>query len=263
MTDLPDYPQAACLLIGDELLNGRTADANAHHLAGVLDRMGIPLVEIRVVPDETAAIVEAVRALKAKAALVFTSGGIGPTHDDITADAVAEAFGVSIAEDERALSALQAHYDEKGDALTPARRRMARIPYGAALIPNPVSGAPGFIIDGVHVMAGVPAIFRAMLDEIVRDLPKGPEETVLTVVGSGHESALADGLRDLQTALKGLKIGSYPGPTGTGGPLAIVCRSRNPATASQAARAVQALFAAQGITASIEEGQNRPAASSS
>ncbi|MEM9839822.1 MAG: molybdopterin-binding protein [Pseudomonadota bacterium] len=257
MTDFPDYPRAACLLIGDELLSGRTADKNAHHLAGQLHDRGIPLIEIRVVPDDAPAIISALRALKQNADIVFTSGGIGPTHDDITADAVAEALGVSIGEDEAALAVLQKHYDAKGEELTPARRRMARVPEGASLIPNSVSGAPGFTLDGVYVLAGVPTIFQAMLGAIIDDFRRGPEETVLTVVGTGHESALADGLRDLETALKGLKIGSYPGPTGAGGPLSIVCRSRNPETARQAARAVAALFQAQGSEATIEEGQLR------
>lgn len=258
MTDTSHPAVAACLLIGDELLSGRTRDANAHLLAQRLRARGIPLVEIRVVPDEEAAIVDAVRALKAKADLVFTSGGIGPTHDDITADAIAVATGRRLVEREDALAILRAHYDARGEELTPARRRMARIPEGADLIPNAVSGAPGFVIDGIHVMAGVPAIFASMLAAVEDGLPRGPEETVFTVIGEAQESTLAEGLRDLQTALKGLKLGSYPGPTGRGGPLAIVCTSRNAATAEQAAIAVKALFSAQGVDAVIERGMIRP-----
>ena len=125
MTQLPSFPNAGCLLIGDELLSGRTADVNAHRLAGRLHERGIPLIEVRVVPDEAPAIIEALRALKAKAGLVFTSGGIGPTHDDITADAVAEALHAPIRENEEALAMLKAHYDARGEELTPARRRMA------------------------------------------------------------------------------------------------------------------------------------------
>lgn len=257
MTSYPEFPRAACLLIGDELLSGRTQDRNAHHLAGILNGRGIPLVEVRIVPDETPAIVEAIRALSEKVDIVFTSGGIGPTHDDITADAIAEAFDRPISERDDALAILKAFYDAKGEELTPARRRMARIPDGADLIDNPVSGAPGFILGKVHVMAGVPAIFSAMVDVVAKALPQCPAETAFTVTGIGHESTLAAGLRDLETALKGLKIGSYPGPTGTGGPLSIVCKSHNPATAKQAAIAVKALFAAQGIEASVQEGQGK------
>jgi len=255
MTKYPKFPRAACLLIGDELLSGRTQDRNAHHLAGVLHGRGIPLIEVRVVPDETPAIVESVRELSEKVDILFTSGGIGPTHDDITADAIAEAFETPISERDDAIGILQAFYDAKGEELTEARRRMARIPEGAELIENKVSGAPGFILRNVHVTAGVPAIFAAMVEVVAETLPKGPEETVFTVTGVGHESTLAKGLLDLETALKGLKIGSYPGPTGTGGPLSIVCKSRNPATAQQAAMAVKALFATQGVQAEITEGQ--------
>lgn len=257
MTTDPTPPTAACLLIGDELLSGRTRDSNAHHLGSVLHSRGIRLIEVRIVPDDATEIVSALRALKDRAEFVFTSGGIGPTHDDITADAVAEALGLPIGEREDALEVLRSHYDAKGEEVTPARRRMARIPDGARLIPNRISGAPGFIAGSVYVMAGVPAIFAAMLDAIVDELPRGPEETAYTVIGEARESTLAEGLRDLQFALKGLKLGSYPGPLGTGGPLAVVCRSLDPATAEQAARAVKALFAAQGVDARIEPGQRR------
>ncbi|MEM1409934.1 MAG: molybdopterin-binding protein [Pseudomonadota bacterium] len=252
-------PTAACLLIGDELLSGRTQDKNAHHLAGVLHERGIALVEIRVVPDEAPAIIEAVQALSSKADLVFTSGGIGPTHDDITADAVARAFDTPIAERDDAVALLDDYYRRKGETLTEARRRMARIPKGAALIENTVSAAPGFKLGNVYVMAGVPAIFSAMLEAIQDDLPRGPEETAFSVIGEAKESTLAAALLDLQTALKGLKIGCYPGPTGTGGPLAVVCRSRHAPTAEQAALAVKGLFAAQGVDAVIEDGHHRPA----
>ncbi|MEM9809744.1 MAG: molybdopterin-binding protein [Pseudomonadota bacterium] len=255
MTDIT--PQAACLLIGDELLSGRTQDLNAHHLARVLADRGVPLIEIRVVPDQEDAVIRALHDFRETADLIFTSGGIGPTHDDITADAVAKAVGVAIDEREDALEMLRARYEARGEELTPPRRRMARIPEGAELIPNTVSGAPGFIIDNIHVMAGVPAIFQAMLASLDDKLPKGPQETVFTVTGELGESNLAEGLRDLEAALKGLKIGSYPGKTGTGGPLAIVCRSQNRKTAEQAALAVTGLFAAQGVAAELTEGDDR------
>ncbi|MEO0958017.1 MAG: competence/damage-inducible protein A, partial [Pseudomonadota bacterium] len=157
-------PTAGMLVIGDEILSGRTQDANAHHLARRMSALGIPLREIRVVPDEHDLIVGAVKALRGCVSYVFTSGGIGPTHDDITADAVAAAFGadIDVREDARAL--LAAYYAERGIELNAARLRMARIPEGARLIDNPVSVAPGFILGNVHVMAGVPSVFRAMLE---------------------------------------------------------------------------------------------------
>jgi molybdenum cofactor synthesis domain-containing protein len=153
-------PTAAMLVIGDEILSGRTRDSNTHHLAGELTRHGIDLREVRVVADDHAAIVAAVHALRTAYDHVFTSGGIGPTHDDITADAIAAAFAtpISIRADARAL--LQAHYDRQGTVLNEARLRMARIPDGASLIDNPVSAAPGFTLGNVHVMAGVPRCSR-------------------------------------------------------------------------------------------------------
>ena len=255
MSDL--IPTAACLLIGDELLSGRTQDSNAHHLAKSLSARGLPLVEVRIVPDQEERIVAAIRELKALADLVFTSGGIGPTHDDITAECVAKALGVAISEREDALDILARHYAERDQEVTPARRRMARIPDGAELIPNAITGAPGFRLEGVFVLAGVPAIFQSMLEALDDLLPRGPEETVFTVTGELGESMIADGLRDLEAALKGLKIGSYPGKTGTGGPLAIVCRSQIAKTAEHAALAVQGLFAAQGVTATVTKGDGR------
>ncbi len=156
-------PTAAMLVIGDEILSGRTRDSNLHHLAGALTAHGIALKEARVIPDDHATIVAAVRALKSTHDHLFTSGGIGPTHDDITADAVAEACDAPIGPRADAMALLQAHYDLQGLAFNAARQRMARIPEGATLIDNPISIAPGFSIANVHVMAGVPAIFEAML----------------------------------------------------------------------------------------------------
>src|SRR6056300_627950 len=150
-------PTAAMLVIGDEILSGRTRDANMHHLANELTAKGIALKEVRIVSDDHAGILEALNALRGSYDHVFTSGGIGPTHDDITADAVAAAFGVHIDVRADARALLQAHYDARGQELNEARLRMARIPDGAALIDNPVSTAPGFQIENVYVMAGVPS----------------------------------------------------------------------------------------------------------
>ncbi len=156
-------PTAAMLVIGDEILSGRTRDANMHFLAGELTKQGIVLKEVRVISDHHAAIVEAVNALRARYDEVFTSGGIGPTHDDITASAIADAFGVAIDVRDDARAILAEHYAKTGTELNEARLRMARIPDGARLIDNPVSRAPGFSIGNVHVMAGVPNIFQAMV----------------------------------------------------------------------------------------------------
>ena len=159
-------PTAAMLVIGDEILSGRTRDSNMHYLAGELTRIGIRLAEVRVVADEHAAIVAAVNALRAAYDNVFTSGGIGPTHDDITADAIAAAFGAPITHRADAMALLGAHYERQGLPFHEARQRMARIPDGAVLIENPISTAPGFTLGNVHVMAGVPSIFQAMVASV-------------------------------------------------------------------------------------------------
>jgi molybdenum cofactor synthesis domain-containing protein len=166
-------PTAAMLVIGDEILSGRTRDANMHHLARVLTERGIDLKEVRVVSDEPDAITDAVKALSAAYSHLFTSGGIGPTHDDITADNVARAFGthIDVREDARAL--LEAHYAKSGQDVNAARLRMARIPDGAELIDNPVSAAPGFTLRNVHVMAGVPSVFNAMVESLMPKLTGG------------------------------------------------------------------------------------------
>ena len=160
-------PTAAMLVIGDEILSGRTRDANMHYLAGQLTERGIDLREVRIVSDDREAIIGAVQTLSALYDHVFTSGGIGPTHDDITADCIAEAFGQDIDVRADAKAILQAHYDRSGLELNEARLRMARIPEGAGLIDNPVSAAPGFSLENVHVMAGVPSVFQAMVASVL------------------------------------------------------------------------------------------------
>ncbi len=250
----PQRPTAAMVAIGDELLNGRTRDANIHHLGGWLDKRGIDLVEVRIVPDVEDRIVDAVNALRDRADTVFTTGGIGPTHDDITADAIGVAFGVETTERDDALEVLREWYAAKGEEVTDRRRRMARVPEGARLIPNSVSGAPGFAIGNVHVLAGVPAIFQAMLDALDEEIVRGPTYTIYTVIGTSKESLIADGLLSLEAALKGVKIGSYPGKAGSGGPLAIVCKSLEPSIAKQAAEAVCGLFRAIGVEPELVEG---------
>ena len=164
---------AAILVIGDEILSGRTKDRNIGYIAEYLADIGVDLREARVVPDVEAEIVAALDALRARYDYVFTTGGIGPTHDDITADAVAKAFGVAIDEDPRVIAMMLERYQP--EELTPARRRMARIPSGADIIENPLSKAPGFRIGNVIVMAGVPSIMQAMLDNAVKRLETGAE----------------------------------------------------------------------------------------
>src|SRR5579872_4726729 len=158
---------AAILVIGDEILSGRTKDRNIGYIAEYLTNMGVELREARIVPDIEDEIIAALDALRARYTYVFTTGGIGPTHDDITADAVAKAFGAPIGEDPRAIALMMERY--KPEELTEARRRMARIPQGADLIANPVSRAPGFRLGNVFVMAGVPTVMQAMLDDAAKD----------------------------------------------------------------------------------------------
>ena len=203
-------PTAAMLVIGDEILSGRTRDANMHHLAQELTKVGIDLCEARVVSDDQARIVAALNDLRSAYDTVITSGGIGPTHDDITADAVAAAFGVhiDIRDDARAL--LQAHYDSRGMEFNDARKRMARIPDGATLIENPVSIAPGFSIGNVHVMAGVPSVFQAMVASVIPTLTGGAPILSQTLRVERGEGDIAGPLAQLAQDFPDLSIGSYP-----------------------------------------------------
>ncbi len=236
-------PTAAMLVIGDEILSGRTRDANMHHLAGQLTEAGIDLKEVRVVSDDRDAIIAATRALSKTYTHVFTSGGIGPTHDDITADCIAAAFDapIDIRDDARAL--LQAHYDRQGTTLNAARLRMARIPDGATLIDNPVSVAPGFRIKNVYVMAGVPSVFQAMVASVLPTLKGGaPLVSTSTRIERG-EGDIAGPLTDLAARFSDLSFGSYPyiknGVFGSN----IVIRGADKSTVDTATRALIAVFA--------------------
>lgn len=203
-------PTAAMLVIGDEILSGRTRDANMHHLAGELTKAAIDLAEVRVVSDDPDAITAAVKALSRSYTHVFTSGGIGPTHDDITADNVARAFDcpIDVRADARAL--LEAHYARTGLEINEARLRMARIPDGASLIDNPISTAPGFTIENVHVMAGVPAIFEAMLADVLPRLTGGQPVLSQFLQVLRGEGDIAGPLAELAAQYSDLSIGSYP-----------------------------------------------------
>jgi molybdenum cofactor synthesis domain-containing protein len=203
-------PTAAMLVIGDEILSGRTRDANMHYLAGEFTKHGIDLCEVRIVPDRREAIVLALDALRSAHDLVVTSGGIGPTHDDITADCVAAAFGVPIDVREDARAMLEAHYARTGTELNTARLRMARIPEGAMLIDNPVSAAPGFSIGNVHVMAGVPAIFQAMVASVLPTLTGGAPLLSQSLRVLRGEGDIAGPLGEVAAEFDDLQFGSYP-----------------------------------------------------
>ena len=199
---------AAMIVIGNEILSGRTQDLNINYAASKLVGVGVSLSQVRIVPDVAEDIIFAVNELRARVDYVFTSGGIGPTHDDITAQCIADAFGVALVDNGEARGLLGAHYG--GDDLSDARLRMAKIPVGAALIPNPVSAAPGFIIENVHVMAGVPRIMQAMIDHVCSTI-KGGDIVKSRSIPCGHtESKISAALADIQNAHSTVDIGSYP-----------------------------------------------------
>lgn len=233
---------AAVLVIGDEILSGRTRDANSHYIAHYLLQIGVETREIRVVPDVEAEIVTALDALRARYDYVFTTGGIGPTHDDITADAVAKAFDVEISEDPRAIALLLERI--KPEDLNEARRRMARIPHGAALVTNPISKAPGFWIGNVIVMAGVPAIMQAMLDDVAPKLVRGAKILSETIDAPGvPEGAYAAGLTELAKAYPQVSIGSYPSLREGKFFNQVVLRGRDEAVLAEAAAKAKAMLA--------------------
>jgi molybdenum cofactor synthesis domain-containing protein len=234
---------AAVLLIGDELLSGRTKDKNSGYIAEYLTNIGIELREVRIVPDVTAEIVAALNALRARYTYVFTTGGIGPTHDDITADAVAEAFGVTIDHDPRAVAMLAERFPP--EQLNEARLRMARIPAGAELIANSVSRAPGFNIGNVYVMAGVPAIMHAMLDVVAPTLKTGVKILSDTVRAGLKEGDIGSALAEIAKAHPEVAIGSYPFWSETGPDTNVVVRSRDPNKLAEAMISVKAMIAAE------------------
>ena len=242
---------AAVLVIGDEILSGRTKDKNIGHIAEYLTAIGIDLREVRVVPDVEGEIVAALNALRARYDHVFTTGGIGPTHDDITADAVAKAFGVSIDVDERAVALLLERIP-KAD-LNEARLRMARIPAGATLIANSVSKAPGFTIGNVHVMAGVPSIMHAMLEALGPTLATGRKMHSRSIAAGLKEGDIATPFGAVQARFPDVGMGSYPGfQEGVGFTTTLVLRSRDEARLAEAERAVEAMLA--GVKAGLAHG---------
>ena len=237
---------AAMLVIGDEILSGRTQDTNSNYVARQLTSLGIDLKEVRVVGDDEGEIVAALNALRARYDFVFTTGGIGPTHDDITADAVAKAFGVGIGYHPEAYAALEARY-EKGQ-FNEARKRMARIPDGGTLIKNSASVAPGFQVGNVFVMAGVPMVMRAMMEEVVARLPRGETVKSITVSADLPEGAIAEGLSNIQKAFPQTAIGSYPWYRDGRFGAQLVARSRDGEAVEAAAKAIEAMIVGLGAT---------------
>lgn len=250
---------ACVVMIGDELLSGRTRDANLSYIATHLNEAGIQVREARVIPDIEDNIVATVNEARARYDYVFTTGGIGPTHDDITADAIAKAFGVGIDYHPEAVALLGAHYEETGGAFTDARKRMARVPDGAALIDNPVSKAPGFQIGNVFVLAGIPRIMQAMLDDLLPRLKGGrrmESRTVRALIGEGE---IAAGLDALQKRYRDVAIGSYPFFHGQTFGTSLVMRSTDTARLAHVAGEVAALVRALGVEPDdVDSGEGNP-----
>ncbi|HJU31525.1 MAG TPA: molybdopterin-binding protein [Hyphomicrobiaceae bacterium] len=237
---------AALLVIGDEILSGRTKDKNIGHIADHLTAIGIQMKEVRIVPDEEDEIVDAVNALRKRYSYVFTTGGIGPTHDDITADSIAKAFGVGIDVDERALAPMRAHFERRGVEMTAARMRMARIPFGAELVENSVSIAPGFMLGNVIVMAGIPTIMHVMLDAATKFLKTGKKMLSSALDLHRPEGEIADMFAALQKRYPDVSMGSYPfqrdGKPGT----QLVLRSTDAARLAEADNELRTQLATRG-----------------
>ena len=239
----PAIVTAGLLVIGDEILSGRTKDKNIGFIAEYLTALGIDLMQVRIVGDDEAAIVEALNALRSRYTYVFTTGGIGPTHDDITADCVAKAFGVSIGYDPRAVAIMTERYAAMGTEMNEARMRMTRIPAGAELVLNKVSAAPGFWIGNVIVMAGVPSIMQAMLDTVAPKLRTGVKVMSETVRADCREGDIGTELGEVAKAHPEVMIGSYPFVDLRGPNTNIVVRARDPAQLAAAKSAVEAMLA--------------------
>ncbi len=243
---------AAVLVIGNEILSGRTRDANVQTIAAGLAAQGIRLREARVVPDEIPVIVAALDALRAAHDYVFTTGGIGSTHDDVTAEAVARAFGRRLVRDPEAVRRLEAHYGRA--ALTEARLLMARVPEGAALLDNPVSAAPGFRVENVHVLPGIPRIMQAVFEALRPSLRGGTPMTSQSVTIYVPESVLAPGLGALQARHAAVEVGSYPFFRDDRVGAVIVVRGTDPGAVARAAAEVADLARALGAMPETDAG---------
>jgi molybdenum cofactor synthesis domain-containing protein len=235
---------AGILVIGDEILSGRTKDKNIGYIAEYLTNIGIDLREVRVVPDDEDAIVEALNALRGRYTYVFTTGGIGPTHDDITADSVAKAFGVAVNYHPQAVALMKEHFATRGTDLNEARMRMARVPDGASLVPNKISAAPGFWIDNVIVLAGVPSIMQIMLDAVAPQLRTGAKMLSETVRADCREGDIGTELGEIAKAHPEVMIGSYPFVDDVRGPNTnVVIRGRDATHIAAAMTAVETMLA--------------------
>ena len=245
---MSDNPTACLLIIGNEVLSGRTKDANLQFLATRLGEIGIPLREVRVIPDVPDTIVGTVNEVRGRFDHVFTTGGIGPTHDDITAECIAQAFGVPWEPHPEAMAMLAAHYERQGSEFNAARQRMATIPRGATLIENPVSVAPGFTIDNVHVMAGVPRIMQAMFETLAPGLRGGQAVVSRSVHADGLlEGNLAEGLGAIQGRFPALDLGSYPYYRPDRQGVSLVAKGVDPAAVEAAAAEMAALIRSLGL----------------
>ncbi len=239
----PDLVTAAILVIGDEILSGRTKDKNIGHIAEYLTAIGIDVKEVRVVSDDEPEIVAALDALRKRYTYVFTTGGIGPTHDDITADCVAKAFGAPLEFHPEAVAIMKERVARMGGELNEARMRMTRIPKGAALVANKVSGAPGFWIENVIVMAGIPNVMHAMLDEVGPKLKTGVKMLSVSIRADAKEGDVGSALGLVAKAYPETMIGSYPFFDDKGEPNTnIVVRSRDALKLAQAQAAVEAML---------------------
>lgn len=242
-----ENPTAAVMLIGNEILSGRTQDLNLNYIATSLSEIGVRLCECRVVTDQADMIIDALNTLRRQYSYVFTTGGIGPTHDDITAQCVADAFGVSLLQHPVAVRLLKQYFASRGVEANAARMRMANVPDGGVLIDNPVSVAPGFILDNVFVMAGVPKIMQAMFQNVLPRLDRGASLQSVSVVCDLPEGDLSAPLELLQSQLPSLELGSYPGKTlGDLPRVALVARGADASRLEASVSALQRLVVSLG-----------------
>jgi len=250
----PALKTACVVMIGDELLSGRTKDANLAYIAQHLNEVGVQVREARVIPDVEEIIVSVINEVRASFDYVFTTGGIGPTHDDITADSVAKAFGVPIGIHPEAFAILDAHYKETGNEFTEARKRMARIPETAELLPNRVSRAPGFRIGNVYVMAGIPMVMQVMLDEAMQGLEGGAKMMSRTVSAAIGEGTIAEKLGSLQERFPTVSLGSYPFYRGKVFGVSLVARSTDVTALDAVAEELAGMIRSFGIEPELGDG---------
>ncbi|MGV6801133.1 MAG: competence/damage-inducible protein A [bacterium] len=248
---------AVIIAIGDELLSGRTRDANIHYLAKWLNQRGIALCEVRIIADQEQAIIETVNDVRRRFDYIFTSGGIGPTHDDITAPSIAKALKRKFIQNAQAVQLLTAYYTKRGEALTEIRARMTYMPEKVRLIKNKVSGAPGFQVENIFVMAGVPQIFQAMVEELANFIEIGQADFAMTVRGRGVESQIAPDLEKIVMANPAIRIGSYPSIEGGQAFLSIVIKGDVRQIVEKVAEQIAASMRKLGTTPTLWSGEGK------